>query len=312
MISSWISSAVFASPSSSTSASDGGFSTISVMRLFKSSACCSSLSRSSSTLMTASSAVIVSDGSTSSLRKKMSILLGIGIARAPNALSNVLFPQPFRPIRPYRLPWLRTTWESSSKTAPICCRVKFATLMSLARASTPFRLAANVQIVPAAANASEASWSIPSSCPDTPLVGPPPAVASTPFRTSFASNFLLLPSSPSSSSNSPLSCFLAFFFASRLAFAKAFFSSLDNFFSKTCSSPPPMAVDFVNRLMSTASSSRPCSSRSNASAACFSFFSCQRVFPILFCFFAVALGSWYLMKKVLCCNEIDLQVVVVV
>mmetsp|Transcript_12351 Transcript_12351/g.26063 ORF Transcript_12351/g.26063 Transcript_12351/m.26063 type:complete len:222 (+) Transcript_12351:1634-2299(+) len=134
-----------------------GLSMTSVMSWLRSSARCSSLLRSSSTSMTASSALKVSLGSTSSLRKKISIELGTGSARAPRAFSSVLLPHPLRPTNPYLFPWFNTTEVSSISTAPMCISVTFVTLMSRARASTPLRDVAKVQTVPAAANASEAS-----------------------------------------------------------------------------------------------------------------------------------------------------------
>ena len=70
-------------PPSSSAWPDSAASVRAVTASFRSSASFSSRARSSSTLMTASRAVIVSDGSTSSLRWKVSIPPGMGTARAP-------------------------------------------------------------------------------------------------------------------------------------------------------------------------------------------------------------------------------------
>lgn len=68
---------------------------------------------------------------------------------------------------------------------------------------------------------------------------------------------------------------LALRLASRAALAAAFFSSLDNFFSKSSSSPFPIAASRVNTPSSTAASSWFCSSRSAAISAARAFFSCH-------------------------------------
>mmetsp|Transcript_28599 Transcript_28599/g.77442 ORF Transcript_28599/g.77442 Transcript_28599/m.77442 type:complete len:288 (+) Transcript_28599:2146-3009(+) len=274
MISSWSSSEDFwGCPLESSFENFSGLSMTSDMSLLRSSACCSSLVRSSSTSMTASRALRVSLGSTSSLRKKMSIELGTGRARAPSALRRVDFPHPLRPINPYRLPWLSTTEVSSSRTAPMCSSVTLVTLMSRARASTPLREVAKVQMVPAAARASDASWSIPSSPVMPALPEPSPPLPSPPRALSFSARSSSGFSEASAAPFLPL--FLAAFLASRFFLARAFFSSLLSFFSKSSSSPPPMAAPFVRVETSNSSSSRVWRAFSKANSACRCFFWCH-------------------------------------
>ena len=203
------------SPDSPPAAAD---SASSVNMWLRSSATCSRRMRSSSTDMTASKAVTVSDGSTSWSKKKISIPRGMGTARAPNALSKVDLPHPFRPTNPYRLPWLRTMSVSSSNTCPMCCRVKLVTLMSRLRASTPFRDAAYVQMVPPAAKRSAWAWSTPSSTACSVVrAGAPPSVPAPSTNRDTASAVNLVGAVPSPSS--PLPPPLALRLASRAAFA---------------------------------------------------------------------------------------------